>query len=78
MTLWKSPETLAQLRERSKDTLMERLGIDYLEIGDDYRARNKRKSHPPGNRRVGYRHNNADPCWQYDPDLGDQNLQRSG
>lgn len=36
MTLWKSPKTLDQLKERSKDTLMEHLGIDYLEIGDDY------------------------------------------
>ena len=36
MTMWKSPTTLDQLRERSKDTLIEHLGIDYLEIGNDY------------------------------------------
>ena len=36
MTLWKTRPTLDQLRERSKDTLMESLGIEYLEIGDDY------------------------------------------
>lgn len=36
MTIWKSPTTLAQLKEGSKDTLMENLGIEYLEIGDDY------------------------------------------
>ena len=36
MSIWKSPATLEQIKERSKDTLMERLGIEYLEIGDDY------------------------------------------
>jgi hypothetical protein len=36
MSIWKSPATLEQFRERPKDTLMERLGIEYLEIGDDY------------------------------------------
>jgi 1,4-dihydroxy-2-naphthoyl-CoA hydrolase len=36
MSIWKSPTTLDQLRERSKDTLIEHLGIEYLEIGDDY------------------------------------------
>lgn len=36
MSIWKSSVTLEQLRERSKDTLMEHLGIEYLEIGDDY------------------------------------------
>ena len=36
MIIWKSPATLDQLRERSKDTLMEHMGIEYLEIGDDY------------------------------------------
>ena len=36
MSIWKSPTTLDQLKERSKDTLMEHLGIEYLEIGDDY------------------------------------------
>ena len=36
MTIWKSPITLDQLKNGSKDTLMEHLGIDYLEIGDDY------------------------------------------
>ena len=36
LPVWKSPITLDRLRERSKDTLMEHLGIEYLEIGDDY------------------------------------------
>ncbi|MFZ2951080.1 MAG: hotdog fold thioesterase [Desulfuromonadaceae bacterium] len=36
MTIWKSPITLDQLKLRSKDTLMEHLGIEYLEIGSDY------------------------------------------
>jgi uncharacterized protein (TIGR00369 family) len=36
MSIWKNPATLDQLTERSKDTLMEHLGIEYLEIGDDY------------------------------------------
>lgn len=35
MALWKTPATLEQLAERSKGTLMEHLGIEYLEIGDD-------------------------------------------
>jgi 1,4-dihydroxy-2-naphthoyl-CoA hydrolase len=34
--VWKTSVTLEQIRERSKDTLMEHLGIEYLEIGDDY------------------------------------------
>ncbi len=36
MAIWKSPLTLVQLKERSKDTLMEHLGIEHLEIGSDY------------------------------------------
>ena len=36
MAPWKSPLTLDQLRERSRNTLMEQLGIEYLEIGEDY------------------------------------------
>jgi uncharacterized protein (TIGR00369 family) len=36
MSIWKSPTTLDQLKERSRETLMEHLGIEYLEIGDDY------------------------------------------
>jgi 1,4-dihydroxy-2-naphthoyl-CoA hydrolase len=34
--VWKTVVTLDQIRERSKDTLMEHLGIEYLEIGDDF------------------------------------------
>ena len=34
--VWKSAVTLEQIRERSKGTLMEHLGIEYLEIGDDF------------------------------------------
>jgi len=36
MTLWKTQITLNQLNERSKNTLAEHLGIEFLEIGDDY------------------------------------------
>lgn len=36
MTMWKTQATLDQLKDRSKNTLAEHLGIDYLEIGDDY------------------------------------------
>lgn len=36
MAVWKTQTTIEQLHERSKDTLMEHLGIEYLEIGDDY------------------------------------------
>jgi len=36
MTIWKTQATLDQLTERSKDTLIEHLGIEYLEIGEDY------------------------------------------
>lgn len=36
MVIWKSPITLEQLRERAKDTMVEHLGIEYLEIGDDF------------------------------------------
>ncbi len=36
MVLWKTQTTLDQLKEMSKNTLIEHLGIEYLEIGDDY------------------------------------------
>jgi 1,4-dihydroxy-2-naphthoyl-CoA hydrolase len=36
MSLWKIKTTVEQLRERSKNTLMEHLGIEYLELGDDF------------------------------------------
>jgi 1,4-dihydroxy-2-naphthoyl-CoA hydrolase len=36
MPLWKTQATLDQLKERSKDTMAEHLGIEFLEIGDDY------------------------------------------
>jgi len=36
MALWKTQATLDQLREMSKNTLIEHLGIEYLEIGDDH------------------------------------------
>jgi 1,4-dihydroxy-2-naphthoyl-CoA hydrolase len=36
MVLWKTQTTLDQLKESSKNTLIEHLGIEYLEIGDDY------------------------------------------
>ena len=36
MTLWKTRATLEQLAESSKGTLMEHLGIEYVEIGADF------------------------------------------
>ncbi len=36
MTLWKTLTTLDQLKERAKNTLIEHVGIEFLEIGDDY------------------------------------------
>ncbi len=36
MDLWQTRTTLEQLKEKSKNTLIEHLGIEYLEIGDDY------------------------------------------
>ncbi len=36
MTLWKTKTTLDELKEMSKDTMIEHLGIEYTEIGDDY------------------------------------------
>lgn len=36
MPLWKITTSIDQLKERSKNTLMEQLGIEYLELGDDY------------------------------------------
>ncbi len=36
MILWKTQTTLDQLEELSKNTLIEHLGIEFLEIGDDY------------------------------------------
>ncbi len=36
MALWKTQITLDQLKEMSKNTLVEHLGIEYVEIGDDY------------------------------------------
>jgi 1,4-dihydroxy-2-naphthoyl-CoA hydrolase len=34
--MWKSPNTLDQLKEMSKDTMIEHLGIEFLEIGSVY------------------------------------------
>ena len=36
MPIWKTQTTLEQLKESSKNTMIEHLGIEYLEIGDDY------------------------------------------
>jgi 1,4-dihydroxy-2-naphthoyl-CoA hydrolase len=36
MTFWKTQQTLDHLREISKNTLVDRLGIEFVEIGDDY------------------------------------------
>lgn len=36
MTIWKTPITLDQLKDRSRNTLTEHIGIEFVEIGDDY------------------------------------------
>lgn len=36
MIIWKNRPTLEQLRELSRNTMIEHLGIEILEIGDDY------------------------------------------
>lgn len=36
MALWHTQTTLERLAEVSKNTLVEQLGIEYVEIGDDY------------------------------------------
>ena len=36
MAIWFSHPTVADLNARSADTLVEHIGIDYTEIGDDY------------------------------------------
>ena len=36
MSLWKIETTVEQLGERSKNTLMEHLGIEYLELGAEH------------------------------------------
>jgi len=36
MVIWFSPTTVASLNTRSADTMVEHLGIEYTEIGDDY------------------------------------------
>ncbi len=36
MTLWKTHPTLDQLRELSKNTMVDHLGMEFVEIGDDY------------------------------------------
>lgn len=36
MTFWKTRPTLEQLREISKNTMVDHLGMEFVEIGDDY------------------------------------------
>ncbi|NVN89627.1 MAG: hotdog fold thioesterase [Desulfuromonadales bacterium] len=36
MTLWKTRKSVAQLNEGSKNTLAEYLGIEFVELGDDF------------------------------------------
>jgi 1,4-dihydroxy-2-naphthoyl-CoA hydrolase len=36
MSLWKGRVTLEDLRKRSENTLVQNLGIEFTEIGDDY------------------------------------------
>lgn len=35
-SIWKSPATLEQLNEMSRDTAVSQLGIEITEVGDDY------------------------------------------
>ncbi|HPR48359.1 MAG TPA: hypothetical protein PK341_10270 [Spirochaetota bacterium] len=40
MPIWKCNDTIDDLKNRSQNTLVENIGIEYIEIGDDYiRAR---------------------------------------
>ena len=34
--IWKKPLSLEQLRDQARNTAIEHLGIEYLDIGDDY------------------------------------------
>lgn len=36
MNIWKTPIDLANANERSKNTMAEWLGIEFIEVGDDY------------------------------------------
>ena len=36
MTIWKRPISVAALTEVSRRTAVERLGIEFLEVGDDF------------------------------------------
>jgi 1,4-dihydroxy-2-naphthoyl-CoA hydrolase len=36
MTIWRSPESVAELNSGRPGTLIEHLGIEFTEIGDDY------------------------------------------
>ncbi|MDP2128711.1 MAG: hotdog fold thioesterase [Pseudohongiella sp.] len=36
MPIWKRQPTLQQMAENSRNTAVENLGIEYLEVGDDY------------------------------------------
>ena len=52
MAMWKNQTTVEKLTERSKNTMIDHLGIEYLEVGDDYlKARmpvDKRTKQPAG------------------------------
>ncbi|MFA6038203.1 MAG: hotdog fold thioesterase [Legionellales bacterium] len=36
MNIWKTPIDIANANERSKNTMAEYLGIEFIEVGDDY------------------------------------------
>lgn len=36
MSIWYQPATLEEINQRSKDTLLEHLGIQFTELGDDF------------------------------------------
>lgn len=36
MSIWHQAITVAQVQERNKNTMMEHLGVEFLEVGDDF------------------------------------------
>jgi 1,4-dihydroxy-2-naphthoyl-CoA hydrolase len=50
MSIWKTVATLEHLKEISRNTMMEHLGIEYLEVGEDFlkaRMPVDRRTHQP-------------------------------
>ena len=36
MTIWKTPATIDELRKKSRGVMAECVGLEYLDIGDDF------------------------------------------